>query len=75
MRQGAPVGTEVDTSQIIVKNWNADKQNDATILRVMFKSKAAKMIRVGVTLSVEDNENKNVVFPETELKENMFSND
>lgn len=75
MRQGAPVGTEVDTSQIIVKNWNADKQNDATILRVMFKSKAAKMIRVGVTLSVEDNENKNVVFPETELKENLFSND
>ena len=41
----------------------------------MFKSKAAKMIRVGVTLSVEDNENKNVVFPETELKENLFSND
>ena len=75
MRQGAPAGTEVDTSQIIVKNWNADKQNDATILRVMFKSKAAKMIRVGVTLSVEDNENKNVVFPETELKENLFSND
>ena len=33
------------------------------------------MVRVGIKLSVEDNENKNVIFPLNEVKENLFSND
>jgi len=33
------------------------------------------MIRVGVKLSVADNDKKNVIFPETEMKENLFAND
>lgn len=33
------------------------------------------MIRVGVKLSVTDNENKNVNFPLTEMKESLFSQD
>lgn len=41
----------------------------------MIKSKAAKMVRVGISLTVADNESKNVSFPITEIKENLFSND
>jgi len=33
------------------------------------------MTRVGITLSVDDDEHKNVVFPISEIKENLFSND
>ena len=33
------------------------------------------MIRVGIKLSVADNENKNVIFPQTQMKENLFAND
>ena len=61
--------------EILMKNWNVDKMRAATILRVMIKSKAAGMLRVGVMLTVVDNENKNVNFPLTEVKENLFSND
>lgn len=41
----------------------------------MAKSKAPRMIRVGIKLTVADNENKNVNFPLTELKVDLFSND
>ena len=41
----------------------------------MIKSKASKMVRVGIKLSVADNERKNVIFPLNEVKENLFSND
>ena len=34
--------------EILMKNWNVDKMRAATILRVMIKSKAAGMLRVGV---------------------------
>lgn len=57
------------------KNWKTECAEGHTILKVMIKSKASKMIRVGVKLSVADNENKNVIFPLTEMKENLFSND
>lgn len=60
---------------IVLKNWKSDCAKGHTILKVMIKSKAAKMIRVGVKLSVADNDNKNVDFPLTEMKENLFSND
>ena len=61
--------------QIIHKNWETDKSRNPTILRVMAKSKAARMIRVGIKLRVADNEKKNVNFPITEIKENLFAND
>ncbi len=56
-------------------DWNTQKVTAPTILKVMMKSKATKMVRVGIKLTVKDNENKNVVFPVSEIKENLFSND
>lgn len=44
-------------------------------MKVMVKSKSPKMARVGVKLTVADNANKNVIFPMSEIKENLFSND
>lgn len=41
----------------------------------MVKSKATRMCRVGIKLTVADNERKNVRFPIGEMKENLFSND
>jgi len=41
----------------------------------MMKSKSARMCRVGIKLSVADNANKNVEFPQTEIKESLFSQD
>lgn len=41
----------------------------------MIKSKAPTMVRIGIKLIVADNESKNVNFPLTEIKENLFSND
>lgn len=61
--------------EIMTKNWASDHATASTILKVMIKSKASKMIRVGVKLSVADNEKKNVNLPLTELKENLFSQD
>lgn len=75
LRKEQPQNTEVSTEEIVSKNWKADRLVAPTILKVMIKSKASKMIRVGVKLSVADNEKKNVVFPITEMKENMFSQD
>ena len=39
----------------------------------MVKSKAKKVIRVGIKFKVADDETKNVDFPITEMKENLFS--
>ena len=66
---------EAFTEDILVKQWQQDKQRAPTILKVMTKSKAAKMVRVGIKLTVADNASKNVNFPLTEIKENLFSND
>ena len=56
-------------------DWATQKMTAPTILKVMMKSKATKMVRVGIKLTVKDNENKNVVLPISEIKENLFSND
>mmetsp|Transcript_389 Transcript_389/g.526 ORF Transcript_389/g.526 Transcript_389/m.526 type:complete len:219 (-) Transcript_389:276-932(-) len=61
--------------RICVKEWETSKLEAPVVLRVMFKSKATKMCRVGITLSVADNASKNVSFPLSEIKENLFSND
>ena len=67
--------TPITDEDILLRNWKTDCFKGPTILKVMIKSKAQKMIRVGVKLTVADNENKNVIFPEAEMKENLFSND
>lgn len=59
----------------MTRNWKSERLVAPTLLKVMIKSKASKMIRVGVKLSVADNENKNVVFPLNEMKESLFSQD
>lgn len=58
-----------------VCDWKTQKLTGPTIMKVMVKSKSPKMARVGVKLTVKDNENKNVIFPMSEIKENLFSND
>ena len=76
LRAAATEGSsEAFTDDILIKSWQSDKSRAPTILKVMIKSKAAKMVRVGITLTVADNESKNVNFPITEIKENLFSND
>ena len=59
----------------MTKNWLTEKSRASTILKVMIKSKATRMVRVGLKLTVADNERKNVNFPMTEVKDNLFSND
>ena len=59
----------------MTKNWLTDKSRASTILKVMIKSKATRMVRIGLKLTVADNERKNVNFPLTEVKDNLFSND
>ena len=63
------------SEDILTKNWLTEKSRAPTILKVMIKSKATRMVRVGLKLTVADNENKNVNFPLTEIKDNLFSND
>lgn len=60
---------------IRTKEWDAQRLEAPVVLRVMVKSKATKMCRVAINLSVADDENKNVRFPISEIKENLFSND
>lgn len=66
---------EAFDEEILTKQWLQEKRRAPTILKVMTKSKAAKMVRVGIKLTVADNASKNVNFPLTEIKENLFSND
>ena len=74
--EASPTGATPTPDDIVTKNWLADKSGGMAILKCMIKSKAtAKVLRVGVKFSVADNENKNVVFPLTELKESVFSNE
>lgn len=71
----AEPGHTPSMDEIVTKNWLADKSGGYSILKCMIKSKSPKMIRVAIKFSVADDENKNVVFPMTELKESLFSND
>jgi len=71
----AAEGHEPSAEEVLCHDWKEQRAVGPTILKVMMKSKSPKMCRVGVTLRVADNENKNVVFPKTEIKENLFSND
>lgn len=57
------------------KDWTQDKKQAPVMLALMLKSKAKNMTRVSVKLSVDNNERKNVNFPITELKENIFASD
>lgn len=68
-------GAEISVDDVVFRSWQQDKSQASTILKVMAKSKAPRMIRVGIKLSVADNGNKNVNFPLTELKVDLFSND
>lgn len=61
--------------QIRTKVWDIQRLEAPVLLRVMVKSKATRMCRVGIKLTVADNERKNVRFPIGEMKENLFSND
>lgn len=56
------------------RNWAEDSSQAGTLLKVVAKSKVSGMIRLGIKLSVAHNENKNVNFPLTELKVDLFSN-
>ena len=76
MKAAAQEGSsEAFNEDILVKKWVEHKQSAPTILKIMTKSKATKMVRVGIKLTVADNASKNVNFPITEIKENLFSND
>lgn len=75
LKQAAVEGYTPSMDEIVTKDWLADKSAGFSILKCMIKSKSPKMIRVSIKFSVADNENKNVVFPMTELKESLFSND
>lgn len=68
-------GQEFTEDDIIYKDWKQDSKMAVTILRVLIRSKARGMTRVGITFSIQDNENKNVNLPITEMKENLFAND
>ena len=70
--EGAELPSQDD---VVTKTWVVDKARAPCILRVMTKSKASKMVRVSIKLTVADNEKKNVVFPISTIKENLFSND
>lgn len=59
----------------MTKNWLTEKSRAPTILKVMLKSKATRMVRASLKLTVADNERKNVNFPLTEVKGDLFSND
>lgn len=61
--------------QIKTKDWDVSRLEGAVILRVVAKSKATKMTRVGIRLTVADDADKNVNFPISEIKENIFSSD
>ena len=73
--QAKETGIPANPDDIIHKHWLSDRAGGVVLLKVMTKSKATRMIRVGIKLTVADNENKNVIFPLTEVKENLFSND
>ena len=73
--QTKETGVPANPDDIIHKHWASDKAGEVVLLKVMTKSKASRMIRVGIKLTVAENENKNVIFPLTEVKENLFSND
>jgi len=75
LRERAKAGEEVSADDIITKDWVDDCRTGPSILKVMIKSKATRMIRVGIKFTVKNNENKNVEFPMTEMKENLFSHD
>mmetsp|Transcript_7041 Transcript_7041/g.9808 ORF Transcript_7041/g.9808 Transcript_7041/m.9808 type:complete len:323 (+) Transcript_7041:3325-4293(+) len=57
------------------RDWIKDAAPAPTILSIKLKNKAKRMTRVSIKLSVADNERKNVNFPITELKENIFTNE
>jgi len=75
LREAANAGEDVGDEEIITKDWEKDALTSSAILKVNVKSKANMMIRVGIKFSVEDNEKKNVEFPLTMMKENLFSRD
>jgi len=60
---------------IVTRTWADHVKTAPTILAVMIKNKAQRITRVSIKLHVADNEKKNVEFPITEIKENIFSND
>ena len=68
-------GVQYSTDDIPYRQWSQDSATAATVLKVMARSKAPRMIRVSIKLSVADNPAKNVNLPTTELKVDLFSND
>ena len=64
----------MNANQIIHKEWTQDAVSAPVILKVVVKSKVANLIRVGIKLSVADNERKNITLPLTDLKVDVFGN-
>ena len=75
LKAKAAEGEAVNADEIVFKNWLSDRAIGSTLLKVMIKNKASRMMRISLKLSVADDEAKNVVFPISDLKENLFSND
>ena len=61
--------------EIKTVTFKDDGIEGVTVLKVMIKSKATKMLRIQVRLGVKDNESKNVELPTCALSESVFVNE
>lgn len=71
--QGAG-GPPQEQPPLQVKNWREDSKVSPVLLRMVFESKTVQMRTVKCTLTLEDNDKKNVKFPLSTISENIFTN-
>ena len=68
-------GQEFSADDLLYRTWGEDAGQAPTVLKVLVKSKAPRMIRVGIKLAVADNASKNVNLPLTEMKIDLFASE